>query len=294
MNTPENISESAMVQQIDQPSIQIGSIVRTTLLYIVLGIVALMVLMPLLFALSLSLQGPTMSPTLLPDFGKLDWSVFLAAFREEPRLGRWILNSFVVALVVTGGQLVTSALAAYALANISFRGKGLFFFLFLGTLMIPWESTIIPNYLFITRLGWKDSYQGLIAPFLAGGFGIFLLRQYFLTIPRDLYEAAALDGCGHARYLWSILVPLSRPALATLAVYTFLNTWNQYYWPLLVIDSPEWRTTQVGITAFRSSEITVYNLQMAGTIIVMLPTLILLVLGQRQLVRGLTAGALKG
>jgi ABC-type glycerol-3-phosphate transport system permease component len=235
-----------------------------------------------------------MSPTLLPDFGKLDWSVFLAAFREEPRLGRWILNSFVVALVVTGGQLVTSALAAYALANISFRGKGLFFFLFLGTLMIPWESTIIPNYLFITRLGWKDSYQGLIAPFLAGGFGIFLLRQYFLTIPRDLYEAAALDGCGHARYLWSILVPLSRPALATLAVYTFLNTWNQYYWPLLVIDSPEWRTTQVGITAFRSSEITVYNLQMAGTIIVMLPTLILLVLGQRQLVRGLTAGALKG
>jgi ABC-type glycerol-3-phosphate transport system permease component len=290
MNTPE----SPMVQQIDQPSIQIGSIVRTTLLYIVLGMVAILVLMPLLFAFSLSLQGPTMSPTLLPDFGKLDWSVFLAAFREEPRLGRWILNSFVVALVVTFGQLVTSALAAYALANISFRGKGFFFFLFLGTLMIPWESTIIPNYLFITRLGWKDSYQGLIAPFLAGGFGIFLLRQYFLTIPRDLYEAAALDGCGHGRYLWSILVPLSRPALATLAVYTFLNTWNQYYWPLLVIDSPEWRTTQVGITAFRSSEITVYNLQMAGTIIVMLPTLILLVLGQRQLVRGLTAGALKG
>jgi sn-glycerol 3-phosphate transport system permease protein len=282
------------VQQIDKSSIQIGSIVRATLLYLVLGMVAVLVLMPLLFAFSLSLQGPTMSPTLLPDFGKLDWSVFMAAFREEPKLGRWILNSFVVALVVTFGQLITSSLAAYALANISFRGKGLFFFLFLGTLMIPWESTIIPNYLFITRLGWKDSYQGLIAPFLAGGFGIFLLRQYFLTIPRDLYEAAALDGCGHARYLWSILVPLSRPALATLAVYTFLNTWNQYYWPLLVIDSPEWRTTQVGITAFRSSEITVYNLQMAGTIIVMLPTLILLVLGQRQLVRGLTAGALKG
>ena len=131
-------------------------------------------------------------------------------------------------------------------------------------------------------------------PFLASGFGIFLLRQYFLTIPRDLYEAAVLDGCGPARYLWSILLPLSRPALATLAVYTFLNTWNQYYWPLLIVDSPEWRTTQIGITAFRSSEVTIYNLQMASTIIVMLPTLILLVLGQRQLVRGLTAGALKG
>jgi ABC-type glycerol-3-phosphate transport system permease component len=271
-----------------------GEIVRSVALYAVLSLVAFLVLLPLLLALSLSLQGETLSPSLLPDFNNLDLGAFRDAFRQEPNLTRWIVNSFVVALAVTLGQLVTSALAAYALANMNFPGKAFFFFFFLGTLMIPWESTIIPNYLFITRLGWKDSYQGLIAPFVAGGFGIFLLRQYFLTIPRDLYEAAALDGCGYGRYLWSILVPLSRPALATLAVYTFLNTWNQYYWPLLVVDSPVWRTTQIGITAFRSSEVTVYNLQMAATIIVMLPTLILLVLGQRQLVRGLTAGALKG
>jgi ABC-type glycerol-3-phosphate transport system permease component len=271
-----------------------SEIARSVALYAVLSMVAFLVLLPLLLALSLSLQGETLSPTLLPDFNNLDWSAFRDAFRQEPNLTRWIVNSFVVALAVTLGQLVTSALAAYALATMNFAGKAFFFFFFLGTLMIPWESTIIPNYLFITRLGWKDSYQGLIAPFVAGGFGIFLLRQYFLTIPRDLYEAAALDGCGYGRYLWSILVPLSRPALATLAVYTFLNTWNQYYWPLLIVDSPVWRTTQIGITAFRSSEVTVYNLQMAATIIVMLPTLILLVLGQRQLVRGLTAGALKG
>lgn len=268
--------------------------VRTALLVGLLTIVAILVLLPLLFALSLAVQGPTLAPRLLPDFTMLDWSSFQTVFREEPNLGRWILNSFVVSLVVTFGQLITSSLAAYALVNIQFRGKLFFFFFFLGTLMIPWESTIIPNYLVVTQLGWKDSYQGLTVPFLAGGFGIFLLRQYFLTIPIDLYEAAVLDGCGHGRYLWSILLPLSRPILATLAVYTFLNTWNQYYWPLLVIDSPAWRTTQVGITAFRSSEISVYNLQMAATIIVMLPTLLLLVLGQRQLVRGLTAGALKG
>jgi sn-glycerol 3-phosphate transport system permease protein len=273
---------------------RLGTFVRTILLYSVLSVVALLVLLPLLFALSLSLQGETISPTLLPDFSKLDWSSFSQVFRQEPNLTRWIVNSFVVALTVTLGQLITSSLAAYALANINFPGKIFCFFFFLGTVMIPWESTIIPNYLAVTRLGWKDSYQGLIAPFLAGGFGIFLLRQYFLTLPRDLYEAAVLDGCGHARYLWSILLPLSRPALATLAVYTFLNTWNQYYWPLLIVDSPEWRTTQIGITAFRSSEVTMYNLQMASTILVMLPTLILLVLGQRQLVRGLTAGALKG
>jgi ABC-type glycerol-3-phosphate transport system permease component len=280
--------------QIDRRPLRVGRVLQTVALYGVLAVVALLVTLPLLFALSLSLQGPTLSPTLLPDFGKLDWSAFSTVFREEPNLTRWIINSFVVSLAVTLGQLITSSLAAYALATMNFPGKIFFFFFFLGTLMIPWESTIIPNYLTVTRLGWKDSYQGLILPFLAGGFGIFLLRQYFLTIPRDLYEAAVLDGCGYARYLWSIMLPLSRPALATLAVYTFLNTWNQYYWPLLIIDSPVWRTTQIGITAFRSSEVTVYNLQMASTIIVMLPTLILLVLGQRQLVRGLTAGALKG
>jgi len=289
-----SVSEIKTPRMLEPRPLQPRQLLQTVLLYAVLSVVALLVLLPLLFALSLSLQGPTIAPTLLPDFSKLDWSSFAQVFREEPNLTRWIINSFVVALAVTLGQLITSSLAAYALANINFPGKILFFFFFLGTLMIPWESTIIPNYLAVTRLGWKDSYQGLIAPFLAGGFGIFLLRQYFLTLPRDLYEAAVLDGCGHMRYLWSILLPLSRPALATLAVYTFLNTWNQYYWPLLVVDNPEWRTTQIGITAFRSSEVTMYNLQMASTLIVMLPTLILLVLGQRQLVRGLTAGALKG
>lgn len=263
-------------------------------MYLLLTIAALILLFPLLFALSLALQGETLAPNLLPDFGKLDWDVFGRAFAQEPNLGRWILNSFVVSSIVTIGQVITSALAAYALANFKFRGKAFFFFLFLGTLMIPWEATIVPNYLTVVGLDWKDSYLGLIAPFLASGFGIFLLRQYFLTIPRELYEAAVIDGCGRFRYLWSILLPLSRPALGTLAVYAFLNTYNQYYWPLLVTDSPEWRTTQVGITAFKSSEVTLFNMQMAGTLIVLLPTLLLLVIGQKQLVQGLTSGAVKG
>ncbi len=278
----------------DANSPSIGGISRTTGLYILLVLAALILLFPLFFSLSLALQGPTLAPNLVPDFGNLDWGVFGTTFAQEPNFGRWILNSFVVSLVVTLGQLITCSLAAYALSTLNFPGKALFLFLFLGTLMIPWEATVVPNYLTVVGLGWKDSYQGLIAPFLASGFGIFLLRQYFMTIPRELYEAAVLDGCGRTRYLWSILLPLSRPALGTLAVYAFLSTYNQYYWPLLVTDSPEWRTTQVGITAFKSTEVALFNLQMAGTIIVMLPTLILLVIGQRQLVRGLTAGALKG
>ena len=267
---------------------------KTVGIYILLILAALAVLFPLFFAFSLALQGPTIAPNLVPDFGKLDFGVFGQAFKQESNLGRWILNSFVVALLVTFGQLLTSTLAAYALATLNFPGKNIFFGIFLATLLVPWESTIIPNYLTIVGLNWKDSYQGLVAPFLASGFGIFLLRQYFLTIPRDLYEAAIIDGCGRTRYLWSILLPLSRPALGTVAVYAFLNTYNQYYWPLLVTDSPEWRTTQIGITAFKSNEVALFNLQMAGTLIVLLPTLLLLIIGQRQLVRGLTDGALKG
>jgi ABC-type glycerol-3-phosphate transport system permease component len=263
-------------------------------LYALLSLAALAVLFPLLFSLSVSLQGDTVAPRLVPDFRRLGWSAFPDVFRKEHNMLRWILNSFVVAAAVTLGQVAISALAAYPLATMRFPGKTFFFFFFLGSMMIPWESTIIPNYLTIAALHWKDSYQGLILPFLASGFGIFLLRQSFMTLPRELYEAAVMEGCGRARYLATILLPLSRPALATLAIYAFLTTWNQYYWPLLVIDRPEWRTAQVGITAFRSSEIASYNLQMAANLIVMAPTIFLLVVGQKQLVSGLTSGALKG
>ncbi len=265
-----------------------------TLVYVLLLIASVILLSPLFFSLSLALQGDTAAPSLIPDINRLDWGIFPSVFQQQPVLVRWIFNSFVVSTCVTLGVLVTSSLLAFALTYLNFPGKMVLFFFALGTLMVPFEATLIPNYLFISSLQWKDTYQGLIAPFLASAFGVFLLRQYFMTLPRDLYEAALVDGCGRLRYLWSILLPLSRPALATLAVYTFLGAWNQFYWPLLVTNATEWRTTQVGITIFRNFEFAVFNTQMAATIIVMLPTLILLVLGQRQLVSGLTAGALKG
>ncbi|MBE3561250.1 MAG: carbohydrate ABC transporter permease [Ktedonobacteraceae bacterium] len=262
--------------------------------YIILILVSLILLFPLFFALSIALQGTTIAPRLLPDLGNLDWSVFVNVLVQQPDLLRWILNSFVVSSLVTVGVLTTSSLAAYAFAYLEFWGKPVFFFITLGTLMIPFEATIVPNYLFISRLGWHDSYQGLVVPFLASGFGIFFLRQYFLTIPYELREAAKLDGCGHTRYLWSFLLPLSRPALATLGLYTFLSTWNQFYWPLLITDSSPWRTTQIGIAIFHSNEVQVLNTQMAATLIILIPTFLPLFFGQRQLVRGLTAGVLKG
>lgn len=265
-----------------------------TLMYALLVMASILLLSPLFFALSLALQGPIPNPTLIPDFSQLDFGIFASVFQQQPVLSRWIVNSFVVASTVTLAVLATSSLMAFALAYLKFPGKTLLFFFALGTLMIPFEATLIPNYLFISSLQWKDSYQGLILPFTASAFGVFLLRQYFMSLPKDLYEAALVDGCNRMRYLWSILLPLSRPALATLAVYTFLSTWNQFYWPLLITNDPQWRTTQVGITVFRNFEYAVFNTQMAATIIVMLPTLALLILGQRQLVSGLTAGALKG
>jgi sn-glycerol 3-phosphate transport system permease protein len=267
---------------------------RTALRYALLSLAALAVLFPFLFCVSLAVQGDTVAPKLLPDLAKMDFSSFGDVFRKEHNMGRWMLNSLVVAAAVTLGQLLTSILAAYPLATFRFPGKGLFLFFFLGSIMIPWESTIIPNYLAVASLRWKDSYAGLIAPFLATGFGIFLLRQSFMTLPKELYEAAVMEGCSRRRYLASILVPLSRPAIATLAIYSFLNAWNQYYWPLIVVDDPAWRTAQVGITAFRASEIASFNLPMAANFIVMAPTLILLAAGQRQLADGLTAGAIKG
>jgi ABC-type glycerol-3-phosphate transport system permease component len=185
-------------------------------------------------------------------------------------------------------------MAAYAFALISFKGKNLVFAIFMATMMIPWEVTIIPNYLTVKQLGWLDSYQGMTIPFLASAFGTFLLRQFFLQLPGELFEAARMDGCGHIRTFVQIVLPLSRPALATLAVYSFLSAWNMYLWPLLITNSEGMRTVQIGIAMLQFEEFTVWSLVLAGVALVLLPSLLLLALGLKQLVRGLTAGAVKG
>lgn len=156
------------------------------LIYALLGLIALLVLLPLVVSLSIALQGPTVSPSFLPSLDQLDFNVFTEAFQVEPNLLRWVFNSFLVASVVTFGVLVTSSLAAYPLSHPGFAGKQIFFFVCLGTLMIPFEATIIPNFLLVSSWGWRDSYQGLAAPFLASAFGIFLLRQYLPEYPTRL------------------------------------------------------------------------------------------------------------
>ncbi len=211
----------------------------------------------------------------------------------ESRFPRYLFNSFVVASVITAGQLITATLAAYAFAFLRFPGRSVLFLLFLATMMVPLEVAIIPNFQTIQWLGWIDTYPGLVAPFLATGFGVFLLRQYFLTIPRELRDAAEMDGYGHLRFLLGVVVPLARGALATLAVFAFLQAWNQYLWPLLVTNDPDMRTVQFGIRS-EAQNLEQINVAFAGTILSFLPMVLLVVVFQRYLVRGLLGGAVKG
>lgn len=265
------------------------------MLYIILIIAAIIIIYPIWSAINIAMlddtELATFPPHLVPThfyFGN-----FVRALEQAP-LGRYLFNSTVQSGLVMLGQLFTASLAAYAFAFISFKGKNFFFLVFLSTLMIPWEATIIPNYLTIRSLGWTDTFQGLVVPFIATGFGTFLLRQFFLKIPRELYDAAVIDGCSHSRFLTTIVVPLARPALGTLAVYSFLQTYNQYLWPLLITNNVDMRTVQIGIALLQDQERMQFNTVMAGVVLILIPTMFLFIISNRQLIRGLTAGAVKG
>jgi len=228
------------------------------------------------------------------------WGNFPKALDQVP-LARYMLNSTIQTGVIVVGQLVTSSLAAYAFAFLRFPGRGLLFLIFLSTLMVPLEVSIIPNYQTVSTMGHVlgghilsiDSYQALTIPFLATAFGTFLLRQHFMTIPKELRDAAAIDGYGHLRFLLFVVIPLSRPVLASLAVFAFLSAWNQYLWPLLVTNDDNMRTVQIGLAGLRGREIDSFNVVMAGTLIAAMPMFAMLIFFQGQLVRGLTAGAVK-
>ncbi|MBC7257724.1 MAG: carbohydrate ABC transporter permease [Chloroflexi bacterium] len=264
-------------------------------LYLLLTIAAIAILFPLYTGFVTSLLSAKNLDTYPPKLVPLDfqWQNYKEALRMAPLL-RFVLNSFIQSGGVMISQLVLASLAAFAFAFLPFKGKQFMFMVFLSTMMIPWEATIIPNYLFIQKIGWDDTYLGLIAPFMATAFGTFLIRQFFMSLPKDLYDAAIIDGCSNLRYLLTIAAPLARPALGTLAVYSFLQTYNQYFWPLLITNSTNMRTVQIGIKMLQEFEREAWNVVMAGVVIVMIPTLVLFVLANRQLIRGLTAGALKG
>lgn len=261
------------------------------------GLLALLgfVLFPIVFTVATSLMSPeemlSGHPHLLPEQPTL--ANYARALAGAPLL-RFIENSFLVSAAVTAGQLVSASLAAYAFVFLRFPGRTAFFFVVLATMMIPWEVTLIPNYLTMVRLDWLDTYQGLIVPFLAGAFGIFLLRQAFLQIPMEVVEAAKIDGASHFWTFARVVVPMARPGLLTLGAYTFLTTWNMYLWPLILTNDEAMRTVQIGVGMLMFQEFTEWNTVLAGIVIVLLPSVIALALGLRFLIGGLGAGALKG
>jgi sn-glycerol 3-phosphate transport system permease protein len=232
------------------------------------------------------LQNP-----LLPTHVTLD--TLREAWRDG-NLGRALVNSTIVALIVTVAQVVTAVLSAYAFAFLRFPGRTFVFGVFLATLLVPFEATVVVNRSTVQDLGWLNSYQGLAVPFLATAFGTFLVRQVFLTLPKDLREAARMDGLGHLGFLREVAVPLARPTLGALALFGFLSTWNQYLWPTTISTDDDWNTVQSGLRALSQAQIDKPNLVIAGTVIVALPIFVILLVFQRQLVRGLTAGAVKG
>ncbi|WP_204498992.1 carbohydrate ABC transporter permease [Aquibacillus albus] len=268
--------------------------VQTTVHYLALILLAMIIIYPIYFALSYTFMTPQEVNTATPQF--LPESFYLENIKEvlatTPIL-RFILNSFIISIAVMIGEIITGSLAAYAFAFVQFKGRNVIFALFLTTLMVPSEVTLIPRYLMMGAFGWMDTYQGLIVPHLATVFGIFLLRQFFMQLPKELMEAARMDGAGHGRIFLTIVLPLSRPAIGTLGVYSFLNTWNQYLWPLLMTNSEEMRPVQIGITMLQDEEFMSWNLVLAGVSIALLPSLLLLIFGLKQLVAGITAGAVK-
>jgi sn-glycerol 3-phosphate transport system permease protein len=263
--------------------------------YLLLSVLAVIVLFPIYITVVNSLLRPAQIASQPPTFFPTHpiFSTYSDAW-SSGHLGHYLFNSFVVTIIIVGGQVLTSILAGYAFAFLKFPFKRALFVLFLATLMIPFEVTVVQNLTTVVSLGIYNTYAGLAAPFLAWGLGVFLLRQAFLGIPRDLDDAAALDGYGNWRFLWRVAVPLARPSIAALTVFSFLTAWNQYLWPLLVTKDEHLSTVQIGLRQLRGTSLENVNITFAGVIIAVVPLVVLLVVFQKQLIRGLTAGAVKG
>jgi ABC-type glycerol-3-phosphate transport system permease component len=260
-----------------------------------LMLVALVTLAPLAWMLATSLKTPdevfTAEAQLLPRGWAFD--NYRAALAAAP-FGRFFLNSLVVALTETLGILLTSALAGYAFARLEFPGRDTIFLLCLATMMVPSQVTMVPTYLIMQAFGWLDTYYALIVPRLVAIYGTFLLRQFFQSIPRELDEAARVDGAGRPRVLWQIILPTATPSLATLAIFAFTGSWNEFFWPLIVTNRTEMRTLQLGLAYFKNEYYVQWPLLMAATVMVSLPILVVFLALQRSFTTGVVLTGLKG
>jgi multiple sugar transport system permease protein len=263
--------------------------------YAILIIGAATMLIPFLWMVSTSLMTNSevydYPPKLIPD--RFLWENYREALTMLP-FGRFFLNTIIITGASVIGQLVTCSMAAHAFARLQFKGRDKLFGLYLSTMMIPAIVTLIPSFLIISAFGWANTYWALFTPTLTSVWGIFLLRQFFMSIPRDYEDAARLDGASEWTIFFRIILPLSKPALATLSIFAFMASWKDFLWPLIVTNTMEMRPVEVGIAMFSSLYSTNWPYQMAAAVIVMLPIVIVFFLAQRYFIEGISLSGLKG
>lgn len=257
---------------------------------------SIVMILPLFWMVSTSLKTyeetlvnpPQWLPT-IPQFIN-----YMEAWVAQPLFGRYFFNSFYVTIVTVIIEVILSILAAYAFSRMNFIGKNILFLLFLSTMMIPGEVLLVPNFITLVKLKWFNTYYALIVPWVVSVFAIFLLRQHFLQIPNELQEAAYLDGAGHTRFLFQIMVPLSRPPIATIALLKFIGSWNAFLWPLIMTNKAELRTVPVGLMALMTDEGPKYQLWMAAAFMALVPVLAVFLAAQKQFLASVAKSGLKG
>ena len=263
------------------------------LLHVVIIVGALLMFFPFLWTIITSITpGATLSstPALIPANPSLE--AYQRLFAERP-FGQVILNSLFIALITTAVQLVTSSTAAYAFSRLPFRGQGIVFALYLATMMIPLQVLIVPLFVELKTFGLLNTYLGAILPTLASAFGIFLLRQAVNQVPRELDEAATIDGAGHFRIFFQVVLPNIRPALATLTVFAFMGSWNSFLWPLVVLRSPELQTLPIALAGLQGQYTSDWDVIMAGSVVSVIPMLALYIFAQKYVIQGVASSGIK-
>ena len=294
-HAPAIMPATAKRQPKRQGSIDIGKGV----IYVVLLLFAVLALAPFLYTVSVSLMNLTEATggRLMPRAPQ--WQNYSEAWNQA-RFSRYFLNSVIIASITVAGEVIFCTLAAYAFARLEFPGKGFMFTLLLATLMIPEAVTWVPNFITVSWLGrvtpipWINNWPALTIPFMAGAFSIFLLRQFFQQIPKDFWDSAQIDGAGHLRYLAQIMAPLSKAAILTIALFSFIGSWNALAWPILVTTTPDWRPISYGLLAFLDEAGTQFHLQMAGSMITIAPILVIYFFTQQTFIEGIASTGVKG
>ena len=272
--------------------------IRNALGQVALAAAALVMAAPLLWMFSTSLKPKkdilSATPRWIPNPVTLSNYVELFTRTEEFPVLRWLANSIFVSLSVTILVLFVTSTAAFAFSRLRFKGRETLFMVAVATLIIPGQVVLIPVFLIVEKLGWFNSYAGLIIPGLAGAFGVFLLRQFFMTIPEELEEAAVVDGAGVWTIYWRVILPLARPALATLAIFTFMGAWNDFVWPLIITNDVTMRTLPVGLAIFQGRYTLDYGLTMAAATVCSAPVIVAFLVFQRSITEGIVMTGLKG